>query len=230
MSFFRTLADFLLPRYCIACGRDLNGGEEHICNSCLCRIRPIDWAEAGDNHLLRKLWEMHDVEAGGSTFYYRHESEFHNIFVMLKYASRPDIARDLARSTFPLWMERGLADGVDMIIPVPLATRKLWHRGYNQAEWVARGVADACKLPLKTDILVRTKNNSTQTHKDRARRKEAMSGVFAVRGNADLNGKTILLVDDIITTGSTIADCIRALREKYRDVRIRVYSLGWSGK
>jgi ComF family protein len=149
---------------------------------------------------------------------------------MLKYASRPDIARDLARSTFPLWMERGLADGVDFIIPVPLAARRLWHRGYNQAEWVAKGVADVCKLPLKTDILVRTRNNSTQTHKDLAKRKEAMSGVFDVRGNADLNGKTVLLVDDIITTGSTIADCIRALRERYRDVNIRVYSLGWSGK
>lgn len=95
---------------------------------------------------------------------------------------------------------------------------------------VARGVADACKLPLKTDILVRIRNNSTQTHKDRAKRKEAMSGVFAVRGNADLNGKTILLADDIITTGSTITDCIRALRERYPDVNIRVYSLGWSGK
>ena len=127
-------------------------------------------------------------------------------------------------------MERGLADGVDFIIPVPLASRKLWHRGYNQAEWVAKGVAEACKLPLKTDILVRIRNNSTQTHKSRAKRKESMSGVFDIRGNADLSGRTILLVDDIITTGSTIADCIRALRKNCKDVNIRVYSLGWSGK
>ncbi len=230
MISLRTLADLILPRYCIACRCELLGSERHLCNQCQLMVSPIEWSKADDNTLLRALWERNDVEAGGSTFYYRHESPFHNIFVLLKYASRPDIARDLTLSTFHLWMERGLTHGADLVIPVPLHRARLWHRGYNQAEWVARGVAEASRLPLRTDILRRTLNNTTQTHKNRTRRMTAMAGAFEVHGDTDLNDKTILLVDDIITTGSTIADCIRALREKYPRINIRAYSLGWSGK
>mgnify|MGYP003524809344 FL=1 len=198
---------------------------------CLCRISPVTWTSATDNPLLRVLWDRHDVEAAGSSFYYNASSDFHNVFIAIKYQGCPKLGERLARLSFPLWHARGLGSEADYVIPIPLSVERRLKRGYNQAEWIARGVATSAGIPLCTDVLVRRKSNETQTHKSASQRQENTRGIFvAMAGRTDLNGRTVLLVDDIMTTGATISDGIRALRETFPEVKVQIYTLGWAGE
>ena len=227
MSFWRTLADLFLPRHCVVCNAELDGSEKDLCNVCLCNLTPVRWNSATNNPLLRSLWDKYDIEAAGSSFYYNTDSDFHNVFMALKYYGCPYLGERLARISFPYWSGLGLGNGVDYIVPIPLSLRRRLKRGYNQAEWVARGVAASLAIPVRNDILVRRKNNDSQTHKTAKERQQNTQGIFSVRsGCENLNSKTILLVDDIVTTGSTLCDCIRALRQVFPDVKVQVFTLG----
>lgn len=230
MSFWRTFLDLLLPRHCVVCNAELDSSEQDLCNVCLCHLLPVTWKSATDNPLLRSVWSRHDVEAAGSSFYYNHTSDFHKLFIDIKYHGCPQIGERMARIAFPIWGERGLGQGISYIIPVPLSFRRKLKRGYNQAEWIARGVSTVTGIPLCTDILKRVKDNESQTHMNATQRQKNSTEIFVAKtSKIDLNGKSILLVDDIMTTGATICDCIRALRQAYPSIRVQIYTLGWAG-
>lgn len=230
MSFWPTLVDLLLPRHCAVCDAELCVTEHALCNVCLYRLQQVVWDDINDNLMLRGLWNRHDVEAAGSSFYYNTSTDFHNLFIFLKYRHRPSVGLHLAQFAFPCLYDLGLGSGADCIVPVPLSIQRQWRRGYNQAEWIARGISKVTGIPVCTAVLKRVRNNPTQTSRTALQRMENTHGIFAVRTKSpDLNGKTILLVDDIFTTGATLGDCVRALRQSFPSVRIHIYTLGWAG-
>lgn len=230
MIFWHTLADLLLPRRCAVCNAELCREETVLCNVCLCRLQDIPWTDIHDNPLLRSLWNRHEVEAAGSSFFYNHSSTLHSAFILLKYGHRPDIGRHMGRHAFPRWWHHGLGKGADYIVCVPLSHQRLWQRGYNQAEFIARGISDVTGIPLLPGVLKRMRNNPSQTRRTLRQRQENTRNLFAVTSRSPcLDGKTVLLVDDIFTTGSTLGDCIRALRQTFSAVRIHIYTLGYSG-
>ena len=229
MTFWRTFLDLLLPRHCVMCDAELNASETDICNVCLCNVEYIRWESATDNPFLRRIWDKHDVEAAGSSLYYNSLSDLHNVFIAIKYFRRPKLGYRLAQLCFSYWQNLGLAKDAEYIIPVPLSTARMLKRGYNQAEWISQGIARQTGIPVNAKILVRSKHIRTQTHKNATERWENTRNIFSVRKNApDLNGKTILLVDDITTTGATLCDCIRALRERFPTINVHVYTLGFT--
>lgn len=124
MNFWHTLADLLLPRHCVVCGAELDSTEKDLCNVCLCRMVPVTWPSATDNPLLRIMWDRHEVDAAGSSFYYNASSDCHNIFIAIKYHGCPKLGERLARLSFPTWHALGLGQGADYVIPVPLSLRK----------------------------------------------------------------------------------------------------------
>lgn len=221
------LLDLFLPRHCVACDRELCPSEKHLCNNCLMTLHPIDWNSTQDNDALRLLWCRHDVEMAGCMFRYDTYDLLHNIFIKIKYHHTPQIGRDLTLAGFGFWMDKGLCEGVDWIVPVPLHWRRRLKRGYNQSEWIARGISQATGIRVRTDIVQRRYYNSTQTHKNRENRHRDTEGIFCLKRECpNLSGLTLLLVDDIITTGSTISDCIRAMKDQFPDVKIRLFTLG----
>ena len=213
----------------MVCDEELNSSETDICNVCLCNVKHIRWESATDNPFLRRIWDKHDVEAAGSTLYYNSSADYHNIFIAIKYQHRPKVGYRLAQLSFPYWQNLGLAKDTVCIIPVPLSRARMLKRGYNQAEWISKGIAKQTSIPVNNNILVRDKHIRTQTHKNATERWENTQNIFSVKKNApDLNDKTILLVDDIATTGATLCDCIRALRERFPTIRVHVYTLGFT--
>ena len=105
------------------------------------------------------------------------------------------------------------AIGADTVIPVPLHWLRYWKRGYNQSEVLARGLAARLQLPCRTGWLRRIRNTPKQTAQTPAARRENVRGAFRTGRSADLSGRTILLVDDVLTTGSTCSEAARALRD-----------------
>ena len=99
----------------------------------------------------------------------------------------------------------------DIIIPVPLHNSRKKGRGYNQSELIAKGIGEILNIPVFTNLLVRNVNNPTQTDKHRFERWENVSDIFSIQSNEQIEGRHILLVDDVITTGSTLEACAKEL-------------------
>jgi ComF family protein len=129
----------------------------------------------------------------------------------LKYDDRPDLARALGHL-----LRRAAHDAdlcADLVIPVPLHPERLAERGYNQAALLGAAVARELDAPLETRALVRTRHTAQQAQLGRALRLENVAGAFRVRAPARVRGLRVVLVDDVATTGATLAACGNALRE-----------------
>jgi len=113
---------------------------------------------------------------------------------------------------------------VDVIVPVPLHPKKLKKRGYNQSEWIGKGLSEILKVPQDITTLKRIKENTTQTRKSVFERYENTEGIFELSDKAALADKHILLVDDVLTTGSTLEACIRELSQ-INGIKISIFTL-----
>ncbi len=100
----------------------------------------------------------------------------------------------------------------DLIVAVPMTLKSKKLRGYNQAEVLAQYLAKELKMPFVNDVLIKTKTNQIQHKLDKSKRRQNVKGVFEVSKTTDIKDKNILLVDDIITTGSTLDECSRVLK------------------
>ena len=116
---------------------------------------------------------------------------------------------------------------VDVIIPVPLHPKKFKKRGYNQSEWIARGIGSALAKPVSTENLCRLKFTATQTRKTKYERWKNVEGIFGLNQPQVLENKHILLVDDVITTGATLEACSAAL-EHVPGIEISVATLAYA--
>ncbi|MFY7786825.1 MAG: ComF family protein, partial [Thermoflexibacteraceae bacterium] len=103
-----------------------------------------------------------------------------------------------------LLYENGFATAFDLIVPIPLHSSKLKQRGYNQVDCIAKGMATAMQIAWQTDALIRTRANQQQAKQDKEGRLQNANALFVVNENAEIKGKNILLLDDMITSGATI--------------------------
>ncbi|SDD36550.1 comF family protein [Sphingomonas sp. YR710] len=143
------------------------------------------------------------------------------IALRLKYGRRPGFAETMARH-----MRRHLPDpSVALLVPVPLHRWRIWRRGYNQAALVARALAQSTGAPIAIDLLWRRKATPILRAMGPAARRKAVQGVFALRPDADVKGKAIILIDDVYTTGATVNACARVLK---RAGAARVSVLCWA--
>jgi len=167
------------------------------------------------------------LEGATSFFYFDKYSRLQSIVQALKYESAPQVGVALGEYTGAQLQGSDFIQGVEAIVPVPLHRRKLIQRGYNQAERIAKGLGKALHIPIRTDLIKRVQHTSTQTKKNREQRWKNMQYAFQA---AKALPPSILLVDDVITTGSTLAACIQALRMERTDIEIRVFSIGIARK
>ena len=99
----------------------------------------------------------------------------------------------------------------DIIVPIPLHPKRETERGYNQSVQIAKGVSHITGIPYSSDVLVRTKNTKTQTEQNREHRIASMDGAFTLKNSSAIEGKRVILIDDVITTGATIGACLQAI-------------------
>ena len=150
------------------------------------------------------------------------------ILYAMKYHGRKKLCRNMGRLMAGELLVSGFFEGIDYLLPVPLYRSRLCQRGYNQSELLARGVSEVTGISLCTDAIVRSRNNATQTHKSGYARWKNVEGLFQPTVNAPkLEGKHILLVDDVLTTGATLIACADALSE-LKSIRISVLTLAWA--
>jgi ComF family protein len=133
----------------------------------------------------------------------------------LKYDGMTDVGVALGRRAGRVLRPRWQGSEPTLIVPVPLHRSRRRERGYNQAEYICRGFSSALQVPVSTEVLLRGRYTSSQTHLDHAERAENVRGAFEVpaRASSRLKGARVLLVDDVMTTGATMSEASRALHE-----------------
>jgi len=165
-----------------------------------------------DNPILRKFWGKVNVEAAASFVFFDKGERMQHILHSLKYAGNTEIGIFLGELYGSHLRQAPLFTGCDAIIPVPLHRKKIKNRGYNQSDLIAEGLSKAMGIPFYPEFLERAVATSTQTKKSRYARFENVENVFRL-SEKKVNQKHFLLVDDVITTGSTLESCARCLTE-----------------
>lgn len=218
------LRGMIWPQVCEVCGRSLIDGEEIICLHCDAEMPRTGIHLQPDSHIHQRLAPDVCLERAASMFAYRRESPYAALILKNKYHGRPDIGRGLAGRFAREIEPAGFFDGVDVIIPVPLHTTRRLRRGYNQAESIARGLADVTSIPVGDNLTAR-RPHSTQTRRGTYDRHLNVSGLFDVTAPGELTGRHVLVVDDVFTTGATMLECCRTLAAACPGLRLSVLTL-----
>lgn len=206
------LTYLVFPEVCPACSTPLRKGERCICTSCRFRLPKTKYHLDPENPIVKHFWGKVKVEAASAYYHFGKGEKVQQLIHHLKYKGRKDVG-ELAGELFGYEiMNCHPFSTVDVIIPVPLHEAKLRQRGYNQSDCFAEGIARAMGVRFDPRTLVRLKETETQTRKHRFERYENVNRVFKVSDEKALRGKHVLLVDDVITTGSTLIACAEALK------------------
>ncbi|MBQ9660791.1 MAG: ComF family protein [Bacteroidales bacterium] len=232
------LLDLVLPRVCVVCGRPLLPRERHLCTECLADLPLTRYATLSHNPMADRFNARVQVDEyepyayAAALYHYRADAGYKRISQALKYHRNFGAGRWAARMLGEQLASSPLYAGVDLVVPVPLHWSRQWSRGYNQAEVIAREVSAALGSPLAPHLLRRVRRTRSQTRLSGQAKTANVAGAFRLRKTAGLPAALhILLIDDVFTTGSTLAACHRALRAAYgAQVRISVATLGVVGE
>lgn len=243
-----SLLDILLPRACRLCGRRLSDDENMVCDRCFHRLELLHLeACPEDNVMARLLWGHFTPERCVALMRYSQESFGSSLIHSLKYFGDYDIGVWLGYTSALVAMHKRLHagsvrparplpdptslppffDGIDLIVPMPLHRRRLIHRGYNQSVAIAKGIQMATDIPIETSAVVRQLNTQTQTRLDAIGRRNNMEGAFLLKHPERITGRHLLIVDDVITTGATIAALGKELL-KAHNVKLSVMTIAFA--
>ena len=199
-----SILSLFYPRVCLACGNSLFKNEEILCFSCVYKLPKTNFHLEEDNAVARQFWGKINFSSAASFYYFTKGSKVQHLVHQLKYKGYKEIGFHVGKLYGPELLKSPGFKSVTSVIPVPLHPRKLAKRGYNQAEWFARGLAESMKINLDVETLIRAQASETQTRKSRFNRWENVKEIFRVNDPLRQAGKHVLLVDDVITTGSTL--------------------------
>ena len=135
-----------------------------------------------------------------------YEGNFRQAILDLKYRGRPWMAQALAELLLPL-----VPAEAELLIPVPLHPNRLRERGFNQSALIARVLSEQTGLPLAEQTLLRTADTPHQTGLSRSKRQQNLRHAFTIADSIPIDGRHVLIIDDVLTTGSTIAQCAKVL-------------------
>jgi ComF family protein len=224
VSIFDDFLSLIYPHVCMSCGKSLFKYEKCICTFCLYHLPRTNFHLDKENPVTRLFWGKAEIHSAASLYYFYKGGRVQQLMHQLKYKGQKEIGiyignlygKELSKS--PLFNTAGC------IIPVPMHPKKQKKRGYNQSELIALGLSQSMNVPVDAKTLVKTAKTETQTRKSRFSRWENVKEVFELKDYSHLIGKHILLVDDVITTGSTLESCILNL-SKVPGIKVSVVSM-----
>ena len=208
---FESLINLFFPKSCAGCQSFLLKEEIVICTACRHEIPQTNHHKILNNETLQKFYGKIPLEFAASLFYFHKKGIVQEMIHKLKYKGHEEIGETIGN-----WYAEELKNieqikSIDLIIPVPLHPKKLRERGYNQVTKFGKSLSDVLHIPFNEGVLVRTVYSKTQTRKTLLGRTDVIENIFDVVFSDVHHNKHFLLIDDVITTGSTLEACSRAL-------------------
>lgn len=223
-NYFDDFLQLLYPELCNCCGKKLVRGEKVICLKCEHDLFFQPFHEAADNWVTQRFYGRVPIENGAAMFLFTKGGVVQHLIHQLKYKDKKEVGDFLGELYGRMLMKEEAYRKVDIIVPVPLHPEKLKKRGYNQSEHFARGLSKEMKKPVVANVLHRLTLKESQTRKKRMARWTNVDSDFYLKKSDSISGKHILLVDDVLTTGSTIDACSQALLTA-KDVKISLATI-----
>ena len=210
-----SLVDLFFPMRCIHCN-DVIHSSQTLCVSCASDLPFTHWEMDRNNKVFRQLYQYARVEAGYSLLYFSKKDISQSILHEMKYRNRPELGILLADL-----VQLDLSH-FDYVIPIPLHSKRLKQRGYNQVEAFAKRLAEKHSITYCDNVLIRTSFQSSQVFKNKEERLKDLSRAF------DLTDRTIkgniLVIDDLLTTGATLCQAILPFND-LEDVKVSVLTI-----
>jgi len=204
------LISLLFPRVCAISGKPLAKGEKYVSIAYATSLPKYNLSDANEN-LYRKFSGLVNVKQVWAYYKFNKKSGVQNLLHHIKYKNQPEVG-ELTSYWFGEAILR-LKPEIDLVVPIPLHPAKKRKRGYNQADYIAKGIAEKLQVKWMADAMIRKVNTETQTKKGRKERFSNTRDIYQVNNIHAITGKKILLVDDVITTGATIGQCAQLLLE-----------------
>lgn len=220
----KNLLNIFFPKVCFGCSGFLIDNEEFICTKCRHDLPVTNYHFNEDDTIERIFYGRVKIEQATSLLTFEKKSIVQHLLHNLKYKGHEDIGEFLGK-----WLGHELSTvssykNIDIVIPVPLHKNKLRKRGFNQAAKFGIEIAKALNADYNDNVLIKATNTKTQVFKNRIARWNSNNEIFTIKNSDFINGKHILLVDDIITTGATIESCANVLN-KAQNIKISVASM-----
>ncbi len=220
LSPFRGLVSLLYPASCMICATAVEQ-DEYLCRECIdeaprlvapfCERCSQPFAGAMTEAFTCANCEDRVLHFEAAVSAFRSRGVVREVMHGFKYGKQFHLRRPLGRWLAQALHDPRLAGGFDCVVPVPLHPARERERGFNQAEVLAQLLAPRVGVPVRRS-LQRIRYTTTQTQFDRAQRMENLAGAFRLRRGADVRGCRVLLVDDVLTTGSTLSECAGVLK------------------
>lgn len=226
-QFLHPLFRLFFPKRCAVCGALLRNGEELLCLQCEAALPLTEFGSSSGNPAEQLFWGKVPIVRATCLLYYGKGNEYRKLILQLKYMGRKDIGHWLGRLAGELLLREGFFEEIDLLVPVPLHPKRLRQRGYNQSLCIAQGMAQVTGIPVDAHCLRRTVHTETQTHKQHGERWASMQKVFSLNPKAAVDGKHLLLIDDVLTTGATLTACAEAILHG-ATARISIFTLGFA--
>ena len=221
---FKSLVDLLFPKVCLGCDSFLESNEAVICTSCRHDLPLTNYHLDSENELIKKFYGRIDLQFASAMMYYHKSGIVHELIHNLKYYKHQEIGTFLGNWYTEDLRNLEITKTFDVIIPVPLHKKRLRERGYNQVETFGKALSKNLDIDYDDSILVRNIYSKTQTKKSFLGRTDVKLDIFDEAFTEENYGKHFLLIDDVITTGSTLEACARAVL-KIPEAKLSIVSM-----
>lgn len=224
---FLDFSELFFPHVCFTCDERLITQEKYICMKCWHDLPVTQFHLKPDNKVAQLFWGRVQLEGAASYFAYKKGSKYQHLVHNIKYKGLKELGYETGFRYGLDLKESTTYQGVDCLVPVPLHPKKHKKRGFNQSEWIAEGIAGSMEKPVIADNLYRKTFTQTQTRKNRFERWQNVDGIFESRNPEEFKDKHVLLVDDVVTTGSTLEACAYAML-KIPGTKVSIVTLAYA--
>ena len=229
MSPLQAIVQALFPTTCCVCGRTLAYGERQLCLHCIASLEVEPAAPGMAGRVEQLLTGRVPFQSAAALYRFAQGGAVQAVVHSMKFHGNDALCRMMGRQLGLSLVADGRFDEVDVLVPVPLHWRRSLARGYNQSELLCRGIAEVMPRKVESKAVVRHRYTHKQSRQwSAARRAGNVDAAFSVRHPERLEGRHVLLVDDVVTTGATLTACADALKG-VPGIRISVATLCVAG-
>ena len=214
----------LFPELCIACNKRIYFTQDAFCIDCYLDFPFTRFTDISDNDFTDHFRGKLKLNYGAALFFFVKRGAVQKMIGNLKYYKKSDHGLKLGRLFGNTYLDTPMSSDIDIIVPVPLHEKKQSARGYNQSERIAKGIASVFDMPVSENNLIRKKNTRTQTRLSTEDRQENIRDAFFLKDKSEFQNKHVLLIDDVLTTGSTLAGCAEVL-ESVKGIKISMATI-----
>ena len=224
---FQPLKNLFFPKICFACGGPVAKSQKQICIKCLNALPRNNFYPKVINPLEKVFRARIKTERVTAFLRFQSKGKVQKLIHQFKYKGNTELGVELGELAANELMAVGFFEGIDLLIPMPIHALKREKRGFNQSDFIAKGIHQVTEIPINENCIKKNVNTSSQTRKGRFKRWKNVKTTFEITDAEALKAKHILLIDDVITTGATIEACSEELL-KLPELKISILSIGFT--